>query len=88
MSAGLKEGAMACMNYDCPHNVFWKKTGTAPKDHPLVEEIDGCMLNVEREYTLEEIGQIYGLCRERVRLIQVRLMGLLANMADRELLEG
>lgn len=47
-----------------------------PPDNPraakLIEELDGCVLNVSREYSLDEVGEVLGVSRERIRQIEVR----------------
>lgn len=64
---------VGCQNFDCKQNIFWKELKLKrPKETELAKYFKNCMLNIDREMTLEEIGQMWGITRERVRQIEER----------------
>ncbi len=67
--SNLKE---PCQNFNCRHSMFWKELELNNKAKPekISEEFMNCMCLLSRELTLEEIGEMWGLTRERVRQIE------------------
>lgn len=72
-----------CDNYECRHNLWWKgvvkpKKVKGTQDFkaikvvvtPKAEEVHGCMCCIHEPWTLEEIGQLWGFSRERIRQVE------------------
>lgn len=67
----LREGE-GCLNKPCHHNMFWdglKLTKKAGSTEASLEFFN-CMTLLSRELTLEEIGEMWGMSRERIRQIE------------------
>ena len=88
---GFQEGC--CMNQKCSHNIFWEKIkkgiGRCHKRIMLnkrtaAEDFGNCMCLLDRELTLDEIGEIYGLSRERIRQIEGAAMAKFAHAAGKK----
>jgi hypothetical protein len=53
-----------CMNYQCPHNLFWKGLGLNPKNLKTTNralEIGNCCCLINEPWSAEEIGAAWGL---------------------------
>lgn len=75
-----------CQNFDCYHNIFYKNIEMKEmnQDSVISDETMNCMMNLKRSYTLEEIGTLWGLSRERVRQIEGKALKKL-RLAVKEL---
>lgn len=61
-----------CVVKECRYNMDWIETGN-------------CVLRVDREHTLEEIGVAFGLTRERARqIVDITLKKCWVEMTRRE----
>jgi len=68
-----------CQNYDCRHNMFaygLKLDRERIKETRKTRSIRNCDKLIDSEWTLEEIGQAWGLSRERIRQIERMRWGL------------
>lgn len=58
-----------CQNWGCRHNLFHQqKKGN--RNSTIAKEMKNCVLFVGQPLTLEEVGDLWGLTRERVRQIE------------------
>ena len=67
-----------CEVFECRYNVF---EGIDPEDRHPNKETDlmrNCVFNVDRKWTLEEIAEIWGLSRERIRQVEEKAINRLA----------
>jgi hypothetical protein len=67
----LGEGE-GCLNTSCHHNMFWDKLKLPKGAHPTDASLESknCMSLLSRDLTLEEIGEAWGVTRERIRQIE------------------
>jgi len=67
-----------CQNFQCSYNLFEgvRECNRHPNDE--TDRMGNCVLRVDHTWTLEEIAQIWGLTRERVRQIQDKAIEKLA----------
>jgi hypothetical protein len=67
----LKEGE-SCEITFCHHNMFWDGLKLNKRAQPTEAslEFSNCMALLDREMTLEEIGEMWGISRERIRQIE------------------
>jgi hypothetical protein len=72
--AGLKAGqnSKPCRDFKCEHNFFWNKSNifSPSKETEDTIKVNNCMCLLNEEMTLDQIGEIFGLTRERVRQIE------------------
>ena len=60
-----------CEIWGCRYNLFFKEDWTrCDKNSDIAKEIKNCVLLIESPLTLEEIGKMWGLSRERIRQIE------------------
>ena len=58
-----------CLNYTCPHNLFWKGLRLNPEKFKITSrslEIGNCCCFIKEPWTEEEIGEVWGLTREKI----------------------
>jgi DNA-directed RNA polymerase sigma subunit (sigma70/sigma32) len=58
------------MNYGCPHNLFWEGLRLNLNKIHMTDKaltIGNCCCLIDEPWTPEEIGDIWGLTRKRVR---------------------
>jgi DNA-directed RNA polymerase specialized sigma subunit len=80
----ILEGA-SCINHACRHHIY---NGVSIRQQHNMKDPDasliyGCMLAVHKEHTLEEIGQSFGMSRERIRQIEERALNKLKKRRNR-----
>ena len=86
---GFKEGC--CVNYKCRHNFFWEEIkmkgnkSIVGRSETPAEEFGNCMCLLDRELTLDEIGEIYRMSRERVRQIEGVAMAKFAHLGGEKM---
>lgn len=83
-----------CHNRNCHHHmlsqILFKGTSSSTKkkgapikgkakETEASMEFGNCMLMLTRSFTLEEIGEMWGLTRERIRQIEERALGKLRS---------
>jgi DNA-directed RNA polymerase sigma subunit (sigma70/sigma32) len=59
-----------CMNYGCPHNLFWKELKLNLGKIHMTDKalaIGNCCCLIDEPWTPEEIGDIWGLTEKRIR---------------------
>ncbi|MCL6577972.1 MAG: hypothetical protein K6T73_01110 [Candidatus Bathyarchaeota archaeon] len=63
-----------CLNYDCRHNIFWTglRLPSKSKETKSSREILNCCCLINHEFTLEEIGDMWGLTRDRIRQLELK----------------
>jgi hypothetical protein len=67
----LDKHGVGCPFRDCKHNMYWEGLNIKnPTDTERFEEFKNCMLLLDESITLEDIGQAYGISRERVRQVE------------------
>jgi hypothetical protein len=52
------------MNYQCPHNLFWKGLNLTPKNFKITDrslEIGNCCCLINEPWSAEEIREVRGL---------------------------
>jgi hypothetical protein len=61
-----------CKVTSCQHNMFWDKLNLSPKaqETPMSLSSSNCMRFPGEEMTLQDISEMWGLTRERVRQIE------------------
>jgi hypothetical protein len=58
-----------CLNYECPHNLFWKGLRLNPEKFKITNrslEIGNCCCLINEPWTAEEIGEAWGLTMEKI----------------------
>jgi len=58
-----------CMNYQCPHNLFWKGLNLNPKNFKITDrslEIGNCCCLINEPWSAEEIREVWGLTIESI----------------------
>lgn len=67
----LKTGK-GCKITSCRHNMFWDELKLPKKSHEISISLadSNCMYLLKREMTLDDIGKMWGITRERVRQIE------------------
>jgi hypothetical protein len=58
-----------CMNYQCPHNLFWKGLNLNPENFKITNralEIGNCCCLINEPWSTEEIREVWGLTIENV----------------------
>lgn len=74
-----------CQNKDCRHHVLWRDLDLPKgKETPVSLSFSNCMCLINRTFTLEEIGELWGLTRERIRQIEERAQIKIGLMAKRQ----
>ena len=69
----LDKHKVGCPFRDCKHNMYWEGLNIKnPTDTERFKEFKNCMLLLDESITLEDIGQAYGISRERVRQVEER----------------
>lgn len=65
-----------CTNFVCQENLFYRQIvdPKKAKETERSKEIGNCLLMNDRSWTLEEIGECWGLSRERIRQIEEKAM--------------
>jgi len=74
------------INNELKEKIDWMLTTLSSREEKVVRMRTG--IGEERQYTLEEIGEEFGLTRERIRQIEVKAIKKLRHPARREKLEG
>ncbi len=59
-----------CEKTSCKHNFFYKSPRRI--DTKTSREMKNCMCNLDRALSLTEIGEMFGVSRERIRQIELR----------------
>jgi len=57
------------MNYQCPHNLFWKGLNLNPKKFKITDrslEIGNCCCLINEPWSAEEIREVWGLRIESI----------------------
>jgi len=60
----------SCVNFKCPHNLFWEELGLNREKIRRTDkalEIRNCCCLIIYPWTPEEISEAWGLTRERIR---------------------
>lgn len=69
---------MGCQNIDCQHNVFYKGLGFKNcGETEISNSFNNCMLQINQNLTLEQIGEMFGISTTRVRAIEEKALRLL-----------
>jgi len=58
-----------CMNYQCPHNLFWKGLRLNPEKFKITNrslEIGNCCCLINEPWTAKEIREVWGLTMEKI----------------------
>jgi hypothetical protein len=58
-----------CMNYKCPHNLFWKGLSLNSEKFKITNkslEIGNCCCLINEPWTAEEIREVWGLTMEKI----------------------
>ena len=58
-----------CMNYQCPHNLFWKGLNLNPENFKITDralEIGNCCCLINEPWSAEEIREVWGLTIENI----------------------
>ena len=58
-----------CMNYQCPHNLFWKGLNLNPENFKITNralEIRNCCCLINEPWSAEEIREVWGLTIENI----------------------
>ena len=58
-----------CMNYGCPHNLFWKGLRLNADKFKITNkslEIGNCCCLIHEPWTAEEIREVWGLTMEKI----------------------
>lgn len=71
MCSDTGEG-VPCRNYECRHNFFYRglRLGSRFRETELSLSWSNCDKNIQRRCKLREIGEMWGMSKERVRQIQ------------------
>jgi len=80
-----------CMQANCRHNVFWVKLGLNKRagSNRVSRQFHNCMCLFDKDLTLDKIGAMWGLSRERVRQIERNAtIKLLSHGIDKDILEA
>jgi len=62
-------GPKPCMNYQCPHNLFWKGLNLNPENFKITNkalEIGNCCCLIYAPWSAEEIREVWGLTIENI----------------------
>src|SRR4030042_3666994 len=61
-----------CKRTSCRHNMFWDELNLGPKAKETKASLESsnCMCLLKGEMTLDEIGDMWGMTRERIRQIE------------------
>jgi DNA-directed RNA polymerase sigma subunit (sigma70/sigma32) len=63
-------GSESCVNYRCPHNLFWESLKLNPAKVRITEkarEIRSCCCLIHERWTSEEIANAWGMTEQRVK---------------------
>jgi len=73
----------SCIKTECPHHVYRAISVRRQKNMRKADcsSINGCMFMVNHPLTLDEVGQILGISRERVRQIEEKVLNKLRKRA-------
>ena len=58
-----------CMNYQCPHNLFWKGLNLNPENFKITNralEIGNCCCLINEPWSAEEIKEVLGVTIENI----------------------
>lgn len=85
----MPEKVFKCTDAKCQRNFFWDKLGLKKsQETDISDKYHNCMLFLDDELTLDQIGRIWGMSRERIRQIEEKaifhLMEGLLKTKDKE----
>jgi hypothetical protein len=72
-----------CMNYQCPHNLFWKGLNLSPENFKITNralEIGNCCCMISEPWSAEEIREVWGLTIENI----IRCEGMAWEKIDKK----
>jgi len=78
-----------CPDYRCPHNLFWEGLSLDGRKIHLTDKalaIGNCCCLVDEPWTLQEIGEVWGLTRERIRQYEAKALRKVQKKNGRGLL--